>query len=88
VPHKFYQDFDFQIPRAVLFYTFSAARSFALRERGLTAISSSDAVTGFRVNIVSTGWSGVSGIILFPEGIDCADAARKAYFTKRSSNEW
>jgi hypothetical protein len=50
----FYQDFDVSDlhDACALPITFSAARSFALRERGLTAISSSDAVTGFRVNIV------------------------------------
>ena len=53
--------------------TRSAARSFALRDRGLRSISSSSAVTGF---LVST--------LYVPS---CAPS-RNASFTMRSSSEW
>src|SRR5271157_5526530 len=54
-------------------YTFSAARIFALRDRGLRSISSSVAVTGF---FVSSRYQ------------PCLAPSRSASLTIRSSSEW
>ena len=69
-------------------HSFSAMRSFALRARGLTASSSSDAVIGLRLTRRRSGFlpqtqTGKSGGQVQPD-----ERSAKVCFTMRSSKEW